>query len=111
MAIDPLATIRQIALRLSNVKRNQGVIAFCAIYAIVGTLQCVRLLMSLGRHAFKLNDAARLVRALKAAGLSISRVELDNGKVIAVTDNAATPVEQNEWDEHPKAPATKKRVR
>jgi hypothetical protein len=34
---------------------------------------------SLGRHSFKLNDAARLVRALKAAGLSISRVELDNG--------------------------------
>ena len=45
--------------------------------------------MSLGRHAFKLNDATRLVRALKAAGLSISRVELDNGKVIAVTDSEA----------------------
>ena len=45
--------------------------------------------MSLGRHSFKLNDAARLVRALKAAGLSILRVELDNGKVIAVTDSEA----------------------
>jgi hypothetical protein len=45
--------------------------------------------MSLGRHSFKLNDATRLVRALKAAGLSILRVELDNGKVIAVTDSEA----------------------
>jgi hypothetical protein len=45
--------------------------------------------MSLGRHSFKLNDAARLVRALKAAGLSILRVELDDGKVIAVTDSEA----------------------
>jgi hypothetical protein len=43
--------------------------------------------MSLGRHAFKLNDAARLLRALMAAGLTIHRVELDDGKVTAVTNN------------------------
>jgi hypothetical protein len=46
--------------------------------------------MSLGRHSFKLNDATRFVRALKAAGLSITRLELDKGKVIAVTSGGAT---------------------
>ena len=46
--------------------------------------------MSLGRHSFKLNDATRFVRALKAAGLSITRVELDEGKIIAVTSEAIT---------------------
>ena len=46
--------------------------------------------MSLGRYSFKLNDATRLVRALKAAGLSITRVELDNGKVVAVTTGATS---------------------
>ena len=55
--------------------------------------------MSLGRHSFKLNDAARLVRALKAAGLSISRVELDNGKVIAVTGSAETVADRKPGDE------------
>jgi hypothetical protein len=57
--------------------------------------------MSLGRHAFRLNDATRLVRALKAAGLSIRRVELDKGKVTAVVteDEAADhkPDEVEDW--------------
>jgi hypothetical protein len=37
------------------------------------------------------------VRALKAAGLSIKRVELDNGKVTAVTEDEATGP-ANPWD-------------
>jgi hypothetical protein len=55
--------------------------------------------MSLGRHAFRLNDATRLVRALKAAGLSIKRVELDNGKVTAVTEDKAADHKSDEVED------------
>jgi len=37
--------------------------------------------MSTGRHSFKHNDAARLIRAIEAAGKTIKSVTLNEGKV------------------------------
>ena len=42
--------------------------------------------MSTGRHSFKLNDAARFMRAVKAAGLEAASFVLDpkSGKITVV---------------------------
>jgi hypothetical protein len=45
--------------------------------------------MPTGRHSFKHNDAARLIRATKAAGLTVKGVTLDKGKVTLLVDEAA----------------------
>jgi hypothetical protein len=42
--------------------------------------------MSTGRHSFKHNDAARLIRATEAAGLKVKGVTLDGGKVTVLID-------------------------
>jgi hypothetical protein len=57
--------------------------------------------MSTGRHSFKHNDAARLIRATESAGLKVKGVTLDGGKVtVLVGDgNASTDNTTNPWDE------------
>jgi hypothetical protein len=45
--------------------------------------------MSTGRHAFRHNDAARLLRATAAAGLKVTGVTLDAGKVTVLVEDAA----------------------
>jgi hypothetical protein len=44
--------------------------------------------MSTGKHTFKHTDAARLMRATKAAGLKVKGVTLDKGKVTVMVDDA-----------------------
>jgi hypothetical protein len=62
---------------------------------LFGTFSAV----STGRHSFKHNDAARLIRATEA-GLKVKGVTLDGGKITVLIDdgylsaNAANP-----WDE------------
>ena len=47
--------------------------------------------MTAKRHSFKHNDAARLIRATKAAGCNIKGVTLRDGTVrVEVDDNAST---------------------
>lgn len=59
--------------------------------------------MSTGRHSFKHNDVARLIRAVEAAGKTVTSVTLKDGVVTALVDEpagsnaAAAP--PNEWDE------------
>jgi hypothetical protein len=45
------------------------------------------LAMSTGRHSFKHNDAARLIRAVEAAGKKITGVTLRNGEVTVLVDS------------------------
>jgi hypothetical protein len=64
--------------------------------------------MSTGRHAFKSTEAARLIRATKAAGLPIKGVTIKDGKpyvdIDAPADDANTGA--SEWDERIKQNAT-----
>jgi hypothetical protein len=64
---------------------------------LFGTFSAV----STGRHSFKHNDAARLIRATEAAGLKVKGVTLDGGKVtVQVVDgSASTDNTTNPWDE------------
>jgi hypothetical protein len=58
--------------------------------------------LSTGRHSFKHNDAARLIRATRAAGLTVKGVTLDKGKVTLLVDEAPPADEAakpNPWDE------------
>jgi hypothetical protein len=56
--------------------------------------------MSTGRHSFKHNDAARLIRATEAAGLKVKGVSLDGGKVtVLVDDGRPSASNANPWDE------------
>jgi len=58
--------------------------------------------MARGQLAFKQRDAARALRATKAAGLTVERMEIDrSGKIIIIVDNASCCVDtgrDNEWD-------------
>jgi hypothetical protein len=45
--------------------------------------------MSTGRHSFKHNDAARLIRAVEAAGKRVVGVTLKDGLVTIVVDGAS----------------------
>jgi hypothetical protein len=57
--------------------------------------------MSTGRHAFKHNDAARIIRATEAAGLKVKGVTLDGNRVTVLVDDgsASTDNTTNPWDE------------
>ena len=59
------------------------------------------LAMSTGRHSFKHNDAARLIRAVEAAGKTVTGVTLRNGEVTVLVDGAqpAAGDSRNEWDD------------
>jgi hypothetical protein len=70
--------------------------------------------MSTGRHSFKHNDAARLIRAIEAAGKRICGVTLQDGAVTVLVSDGPTADAgtANPWDEvltdedsHPKRPA------
>jgi hypothetical protein len=56
--------------------------------------------MSTGRHSFKHNDAARLIRATAAAGLKVKGVTLNGSTVTVLVDGAiATDGGTNPWDQ------------
>jgi hypothetical protein len=38
----------------------------------------------MGRHAFKLTDVSRDIRAAEAAGVAVKRVDLEGGKISVV---------------------------
>jgi hypothetical protein len=69
--------------------------------AIWNTIIFLGLAMSTGRHSFKHNDAARLIRASEAAGLKVKAVTLDGNRVTVLVDdgNASTDNTTNPWDE------------
>ena len=54
--------------------------------------------MSTGRHTFRLNDTARLIRATEAAGKKVKSVSLEGKRVTVLVDEAAdlTP-SQTRW--------------
>ena len=56
--------------------------------------------MPSGRTSFKHNDAARLIRATKAAGCAVKGVTLKNGVVTVLVEEGATGAERaepNDW--------------
>jgi hypothetical protein len=58
--------------------------------------------MSRGPHTFRQGDVTRAVRAVRAAGVEVQRVEVDRaGKIVVVagkpSENPAT-AEPNSWD-------------
>jgi hypothetical protein len=55
--------------------------------------------MSTGKHTFRHSDAARLIRAAQAAGLTVRGVTLDGHKVtLEVDGGTATGSALNPWD-------------
>lgn len=58
--------------------------------------------MSRGSQSFKQSDLTKAVKGLVRAGVSISRVEIEPGKIVVVagqpTVEAANPAAENEWD-------------
>ena len=58
--------------------------------------------VSTGRHSFKLNDTARLIRATRAAGLKVKGVTLKDGAVTILVDGVQDVTgsgKANPWDE------------
>jgi hypothetical protein len=57
--------------------------------------------MARGPNTFKQADVTRAVKAVAAAGIEISRVEIDReGKIVVVTGKPqASTSDRNEWDE------------
>jgi hypothetical protein len=45
--------------------------------------------MSAGRHSFRHNDAARLIRAAEAAGKKVKGISLEGKRVTVIVDDAA----------------------
>jgi len=56
--------------------------------------------MSRGPRTFRQRDLAAAIKAAKAAGLEVARVEVDKtGKIVVVTTKGAIePAPGNEWD-------------
>ena len=58
--------------------------------------------MSRGPHTFRQGDVTRAVRAVRAAGVEVLRVEVDKtGRIVVVTgkpEENPAPAECNEWD-------------
>jgi hypothetical protein len=59
--------------------------------------------MSRGAYTFRQGDVTRAVRAVRAAGIEVRRVEVDRaGKIVVVTGEPGKdepiPKEGNEWD-------------
>jgi hypothetical protein len=59
--------------------------------------------MARGRCTFRQNDLTRAVKAVRAAGVPVAKVEVDrDGKIIVVAGQpgqTAAKAERNEWDE------------
>ena len=71
--------------------------ALCGDENLLGTST-----VSTGRHSFKLNDTARLIRATVAAGLKVKGVKLNGSTVTILVDgaqDAAGSDKANPWDE------------
>jgi hypothetical protein len=68
--------------------------------------------MSTGRHSFKHNDAARLIRAVEAAGKKITGVTLRDGAVTVLVEGVqpAAGNDKNPWDEVLKNDSDKERT-
>jgi hypothetical protein len=68
-------------------------------------------IMSTGRHAFKHNDCARLIRAVEAAGKKVKGVTLSGKTVTVLVDDGIASSAANPWDQvltddpHKKRPA------
>jgi hypothetical protein len=58
--------------------------------------------MSTGRHSFKHNDVARLIRAVEAAGKTVTGLTLKDGAVTMLVDGAQPAAGDNDklnpWD-------------
>jgi hypothetical protein len=76
--------------------KNEVAAALCEDENLLGTST-----VSTGRHSFKLNDTARLIRATVAAGLKIKGVTLNGSTVTILVDGAqdAGSDKANPWDE------------
>lgn len=59
--------------------------------------------MSRGPSNFRQTDVTRALRATEAAGRTVKRIEIENGKIVVVIGEPNEPnadnVEKNEWDE------------
>jgi hypothetical protein len=55
--------------------------------------------VSTGRHSFKHNDAARLIRAVEAAGKKVKGVTLSGKTVTVLVDDEIRGGAANPWDE------------
>ena len=57
--------------------------------------------MTVRACTFRQRDMTRAIRAARAAGVEIARIEIDpNGRIVIVADNCEQdePREMNEWD-------------
>lgn len=51
------------------------------------------------RTAFKQSDMTRALRATKAAGVEVKRIEIEpDGKIVVVTDRTLDEPGRNEWE-------------
>jgi hypothetical protein len=90
-----------------------GYLTKSAIYAFLFLFQLfsAKSPMSRGKHAFRHTDAARLIRAARAAGLKITGVTLEGATVTLLTDEAAPASDcVNPWDQVLENDADKKRA-
>jgi hypothetical protein len=52
------------------------------------------------RLTFRQTDVTRAIKAARAAGVEIARVELDRqGNIVIIPGKASAVIERNEWDE------------
>jgi hypothetical protein len=62
--------------------------------------------MSRGPHTFRQSDLTRAVKALRAAGVDIVRVEIEHDRIVVVAGTPATTAEAaldegvKAWDKH-----------
>jgi hypothetical protein len=88
--------------------KNDVAAALCGDENLFGTST-----VSTGRHSFKLNDTARLIRATVAAGLKVKGVTLNGSTVTILVDGAQDALggdKANPWDEVLEDDTDKKRA-
>jgi hypothetical protein len=55
--------------------------------------------MSRGAHKFKQGDITKAVKGMVNAGLSVQRVEIQEGKIIVFTGRPGDKGQASEWDD------------
>ena len=55
--------------------------------------------MSRGAHKFKQGDVTKAIKGAVNAGLSVKRVEIENGKIIFFAGRPDSKQDANEWDD------------
>jgi hypothetical protein len=55
--------------------------------------------MSRGAHKFKQGDVTKAIRGAVNAGLSVQRVQIEDGKIIVFAGRPDDRVQINEWDD------------